>query len=104
MSEQVRGAQAPRTCDSVSLARIQVRRPAGSGRVCALARTAVLDVHVSCLLDLDLFLADLARDPLGILDHALADLDFLGHNRLLGDGNFFLADPNANLSYIADVT
>ena len=68
-----------------------------------IAGAAGLHVHVPGLLDLDLFLADLARDLLGVLDDPLADLDLLGHHGVLGDVDLLLADGDADLLALADV-
>src|SRR5262249_25393 len=72
------------------------------GLLGALGGAVGTDVHVALLLDLDLLLADLARDPLGVLDHPLADLDLLGHHGVLADVDLLLADGDADLLALAD--
>src|SRR4051812_27916883 len=79
------------------------RHPRRSGGVLPLARLAGADLHVPGLLDLDLLLADLARDLLGVLDDPLADLDLLGHHGVLADSDLLLADGDADLLALADV-
>ena len=65
-------------------------------------RCAGFDIDIALLLDLDLLLADVAGDALGVLDDALADLDLLGHDRTLGDVDPLLADRDADLLALAD--
>src|SRR5947209_2597251 len=87
-------AEAPPTPHRIGLG------PTGSPGL--LARAPRPHVHVALLLDLDLLLADLARDPLRVLDHPLADLDLLLHHRLLAHADLLLADRDADLLALAD--
>src|SRR5690349_11393945 len=49
------------------------------------------NIHVTLLLDLDLLLADIPRDPLGVPDDPFADADLLRHHGILVDVDLLLA-------------
>src|SRR4051794_29383259 len=63
-----------------------------------------VDVDISFLLDMQLLMANVARELLIVLNSTLADSHFFGHNRLLFNPRSLLSEWNADVLVAANLT